>query len=74
MDVGTYHFTRDPESPVPSMTWMLTWQHFLEVRLGTCVESWVEQKVIGEVHSVNRTIYSTYLMMLGILFGCGDLP
>ena len=23
------------------MTWMLTWQHFLEVRPGTCVESWV---------------------------------
>ena len=29
---------------VPGMTWMPTWQHFLEVRLGTCVESWVEQK------------------------------
>jgi hypothetical protein len=23
---------------------MLTWQHFLEVRLGTFVESWVKQK------------------------------
>ena len=31
-------------SQVPSMTWMLTWQHFLEVGLGTCVESWVEPK------------------------------
>ena len=29
---------------VPSMTWMPTRQHFLEVRLGTCVESWVKQK------------------------------
>ena len=26
------------------MIWMRTWQHFLEARLGTCVESWVEQK------------------------------
>jgi hypothetical protein len=26
------------------MTRMPTWQHFLKVRLGTCVESWVEQK------------------------------
>jgi hypothetical protein len=23
---------------------MPTWQHFLKVRLGTCVESWGEQK------------------------------
>jgi hypothetical protein len=30
-------------SRVPSMTWILTWQHFLEVRLGTCVESWVKK-------------------------------
>jgi hypothetical protein len=29
---------------VASMTWMPTWQHFWEVRLGTCLESWVEQK------------------------------
>ena len=28
----------------PSMTWIPTWQHFLTVRLGTCVESWVEHK------------------------------
>ena len=26
-----------PRSQVPSMTWMPTWQHILEVRLGTCV-------------------------------------
>ena len=32
---------------IPSMTWMPMWQHFLEVRLGTCVESWVEQKALN---------------------------
>ena len=26
------------------MTWMPTWEHFSEVKLGTRVESWVEQK------------------------------
>ena len=26
------------------MTWMPTWQHFLKVKLGTCLESFVEQK------------------------------
>ena len=26
-----------------SMTWMPTWQHFLEVRLEICVKNWVEQ-------------------------------
>ena len=26
------------------MTWMLAWHHFLEVRLGRCVECWVDQK------------------------------
>ena len=31
-------------SQVLSMTWMLTWPHFLEVKLETCVESWVEPK------------------------------
>ena len=30
------------------MTWMPTWQHILEVRIGTCVESWVEQKAIPD--------------------------
>ena len=34
-----------PSLKSQGMTRMLTWQHFLEVRLGTCVESWVEQKV-----------------------------
>ena len=29
---------------VSSMTWMLTWQYYLEVRLGTYIESWVKQK------------------------------
>ena len=26
-----------PKAQVSSMTWMSTWQHFLEARLGTCV-------------------------------------
>ena len=54
MEVGTYHFTQDPKSYVPTMTWMPTWQHFLEVRLGTCVESWVEQKGIVNI-TCNRS-------------------
>ena len=44
MKFGTHHFTRGLKSQVPSMTWMPTWQRFLEVRVGTCVESWVKQK------------------------------
>ena len=44
IEVGTHHFTWGPKSWVPSITWIPTWQHFLEVRLGTCVESWAEQK------------------------------
>ena len=35
-----------PKSQVPSMTWMPTWQHFLEMRLGTSVEDWVELQAI----------------------------
>ena len=27
------------------MTWMPTWQHFLEVKLETCVVSWITQNV-----------------------------
>ena len=30
---------------IPSMIWMPTWQHILEMKLGTCVENWVEQKL-----------------------------
>ena len=26
------------------MSWMPTWQTEMDVKLGTCVESWVEQK------------------------------
>jgi hypothetical protein len=44
MEVGTYHnFTWGSSLQVPSTTWMPTCQHFLEVRLGTCVENWVER-------------------------------
>ena len=43
MEVGTYHFTRDLMFQVPTTTWMPSWQHFLEVRLGTWVASWVKQ-------------------------------
>ena len=32
MEVGTYHFTRRLKSLVSTMTWIPTWQHFLEVR------------------------------------------
>jgi hypothetical protein len=35
IEVGKYNFTRGSKSCVPSMTtWMSTWQHFLERRLG----------------------------------------
>ena len=37
MAIGIYYFTLGPESYVPSMTWMPTWQHILEARLGTYV-------------------------------------
>ena len=42
MEVGTYHFTWGPKSQV----WhgCLHGIYFLEVRLGTCIESWVKQK------------------------------
>ena len=35
-----------PSPRTKSMTWMLTCQRFLKVRLGTCVESWVEEKLV----------------------------
>ena len=57
MEVEAYHFARSPTSQVPSMTWMPTWQHFLEVRLGTCVESWMEQ--IDSTHNASPTNMSS---------------
>ena len=51
MKVGTYHFTQVSKSQVPTMTWMTTWQHSLEVRLRTCIETWVEQKPISQFKS-----------------------
>ena len=39
-EVGIHH-----KFEVPSVTGMPTWQHFLEVRIETCVESRVKQKV-----------------------------
>ena len=41
VEVGTYHFVWGGSQMV---TWMPTWYHILDVRLGTCVESWVKQK------------------------------
>ena len=32
MEVGTYHFTHGLKSLIPSMTWLSTWQRFLEMR------------------------------------------
>ena len=40
----TSHGVPRPKTQVPTMTWMPTWQHFLEVRHETCVARWVEQK------------------------------
>ena len=44
LEHGSWDLPLHTGSQVPSMTWMPTWQQFLEVRLGTCVESWVKQK------------------------------
>jgi hypothetical protein len=36
---------------------MLTWQHFLEGRLGTCVESWIEQNArLDSQHKTNKFV------------------
>jgi hypothetical protein len=40
----TSHGVPSPNSQIPSMTWMHAWQHYLEARLGTCVESRAKQK------------------------------
>ena len=37
----------------PSMMWMPTWPHFLEVGLGTCIESRVEQKKLDPTLNTN---------------------
>jgi hypothetical protein len=42
MNIGTYHFTHVP-SPKSQVHECLHGNIFLEVRLGTCVHSWVEQ-------------------------------
>jgi hypothetical protein len=44
MELGPTTSHGVPSCQVPSMTWIPTWQHILEVRIGTCVESWVERK------------------------------
>ena len=65
MEVGIEHFTWGPKSYVPSMTWMPTWEHFLEVRLGTCVESWVEQEARPNAqHSLARSLHKTIKIRL----------
>ena len=47
-----------PSLKSPSMTWKPTWQHFLEVRLRTCVESWIEQKdSVREPQHFNKLIF-----------------
>ena len=46
LEHGLWDFIISHASQVPSMTWMPTWQHCLEARLGTCAESLVEQKVM----------------------------
>ena len=44
LGIITSHGIPNPKSQVPTMTWMPTWQHFLKMRPGTCVASWVVQK------------------------------
>jgi hypothetical protein len=44
--VGTCHFTTWSQGPkLLILTWMSTWQHFVKLRFGICVETWVEQIV-----------------------------
>jgi hypothetical protein len=40
-----------------SMTWILTCQRFLKVRLGTCAESWVEQKTSPNSQQMCRNFF-----------------
>ena len=58
MEVGPYLFTWDLKSEVSSMTWMSTWQHTLEVRLGTCVQSWVKQKKLDPTLTSPTNIFT----------------
>lgn len=68
MEIGTYITSH----LVPSMTWMPMWQHSLEMRLGTCGESWVEQKAIliipisaGGTNSLSIQYLAKYLKLNG---------
>ena len=45
-------------SQVPSMPQMPTWQQFWKARLGTCVESWVEQKARPHSQRKSREHFS----------------
>jgi hypothetical protein len=44
IEIGTYHFTRVPSPTFQIWHGCLHDNTFLEVRLGTCVENWAEQK------------------------------
>ena len=48
------------------MTWMLAWQHFLEVKLGTCVMSRVEPKT-------RPNSFTNAARLLLLLFVCPSL-
>ena len=59
MEVGTCHFIEGPQSLSPNYdvdAYMAT--HFGgEVRFGTCVESWVEQKTKPNSQHMSHELY-----------------
>jgi hypothetical protein len=67
-------FTHGPKSQVSTLTWMLIWQHFLEVRLATCVESWVEQKAKPNSWDLKlKSWFFASMLGLGNMNGTWDL-
>ena len=58
MEVGTYHFTHGLKSLIPSMTWLSTWQHFLEMRVGTCVESWSSRMLDSTLNPTHANFFA----------------
>ena len=70
---GSWDLPTHTWSQVPSMTWKSTWQHFLEVRLGTCIESWSSKKPDPTLNTSPVNIFAwnkqdPILMMINHIF------
>ena len=68
MEIGTHHFIWGPKSQLPTLTWMLTCRHFLEVRPGTCVASWVVQKARPSCQPKSRKLLQTTITLFNIFY------